>query len=64
MGMETLCKFGRFLALVISISLITAFLLLATVPDIGRAAGVSASVIAALLVAMYDFGLFDQELRI
>lgn len=57
-------KLGRFLGIMVTGSTLTALVLLASVPQIGKLWTVSASVAAALLVAMYDFGLFAEELEI
>ena len=45
-------------------SLATAFVLLAAVPHIGQVLIVSTSVVVALLVAAYDFGLFSDEFEV
>ncbi|PLX98917.1 MAG: hypothetical protein C0624_14020 [Desulfuromonas sp.] len=54
----------RFLVLMLVASLATAFVLLAAVPHIGKLVIVVTSVVVALLVAAYDFGLFSDEFEI
>jgi len=54
----------RFLTMMVVASLATAFVLLAAVPHIGQVLIVSTSVVVALLVAAYDFGLFSDEFEV
>ena len=54
----------RFLSLMIVAALATAFVLLASVPHIGQVLIVFSSVVVALLVAAYDFGLFSDEFEL
>jgi len=54
----------RFLSMMVLASLATAFVLLAAVPHIGQALTVFTSVVVALLVSIYDFGLFSDEFEV
>lgn len=57
-------KFIRFLLTIILGSVATAFILLSAVPHVGQVGIVAASVIIALFVAVFDFGLFSEEFEI
>ena len=57
-------KSVRFLVLMIASAIASAFVLVAAVPHIGQVLIVAASVIAALLIAAYDFGLFSDEFEV
>jgi len=54
----------RFLTMMVAASLATAFVLLAAVPHIGQVLIVCTSVAVALLVSVYDFGLFSDEFEV
>ena len=54
----------RFLVMMIAAALATAFVLMTAVPHVGQVLIVSASVVVALLVAAFDFGLFSDEFEI
>ena len=54
----------RFLVLMVISAILSAFVLLAAVPHVGQVLIVSTSVVVALLVAAYDFGLFSDEFEV
>jgi len=54
----------RFLSMMVLASLATAFVLIAAVPHIGQPLIVFSSVVVALLVSIYDFGLFSDEFEV
>jgi len=54
----------RFLATMLVASLVTAFVLMVAVPHIGQLLIVCSAVVVALLIAAYDFGLFNDEFEV
>jgi hypothetical protein len=61
---ELMNKVSRFVFTLILFSASTAHVILAAVPDANKPGLVAASVVAALIVAMYDIGVFRVECEI
>lgn len=61
---DLLKKLFRMVATMVCASLGTAFVLLGAVPDVSRPGVVFGASVVALIVGMYDFGLFREELEV
>lgn len=61
---ELMSKVSRFLFTLVLFSTTTAYVILTAVPNAHMPALVAASIVAALIVAMYDIGVFRVECEI
>lgn len=57
-------KSVRFLATMLISALVTSFVLMVAVPHIGQPLIVFSSVVVALLISVYDFGLLSDEFEV
>lgn len=61
---ELISKVSRFLLTLVLFSATTAYVILTAVPTAHMPALIAASIVAALIVAMYDIGVFRVECEI